>query len=100
RPTLRVETAAPVVAQPALAAVPAPVVVTPQPVAAAPQPVVAKPVPAPAPPPAPARPADNAVTARGILLMILGLLGIGVLTMMLRTPSEEPNETDGELDEE
>jgi hypothetical protein len=33
--------------------------------------------------------ADNSATGRGILLMILGLVGVGVLTLMLRTPPPE-----------
>jgi hypothetical protein len=33
---------------------------------------------------------DTAVTGRGILLLILGLFGVGVLTLMMRTPQEDP----------
>ncbi|HEV7919297.1 MAG TPA: hypothetical protein VGR02_00755 [Thermoanaerobaculia bacterium] len=42
--------------------------------------------------PQPAPNADNAATGRGIFLMILGLIGVGVLTLMLRTPPEEESE--------
>jgi hypothetical protein len=36
-----------------------------------------------------AKPAD-AGTTRGILLVIVGLIGIGLLAVILRTPREEP----------
>jgi hypothetical protein len=56
--------------------VPPPIVVKAQPIAAAA--VIIPPV-----------AAGNSATGRGIFLMILGLVGVGVLTLMLRTPPEE-----------
>ena len=50
--------------------------------AAAPQ------VPAPVAIPAPTNP--NPTATRGILLMIIGLIGVGLLALVLRTPREEP----------
>lgn len=81
-------------------------VVTAQPIVAAPQPAVV--TPSPAPIPAPARTAvaeapaqtpqpipaatteSNELRNRGILLLIIGLLGVGILAVILRAPKEEP----------
>jgi hypothetical protein len=59
--------------------------------------VVAEPQPQPTPAPvAITRPepatitVDNSFGTRGIFLLLIGILGIGVLAMMLRTPSELP----------
>lgn len=79
-------------------------VAVPEPVAIAPAPApvaaaVAEPVviaakdtaPAPAAAPAPAPIANpNPTASRGILLMIIGLIGVGLLALILRTPREEP----------
>jgi hypothetical protein len=55
-----------------------------------PAPVVA-PAPAPLTKPEPATIAvDNSFGTRGIFLLLIGILGIGILAMMLRTPSELP----------
>lgn len=81
----------------------APPVVAPEPIvvaetpAAAPAPAVAEPVviaaketaPAPAPVPVAAT-VPNKTASRGILLMIIGLIGVGLLALILRTPREEP----------
>ncbi|HEX2059607.1 MAG TPA: hypothetical protein VHK90_02600 [Thermoanaerobaculia bacterium] len=66
-------------AAPVVAEVAPTVVVTPEP---APAPVVA-----PAVTPAPA-PAPTDFGSRGILLLVIGLVGIGLLAVMLRTPQE------------
>lgn len=79
----------PIVATPVPAA--APVVEAPQPVAAAP--VAVAPQPIPIAPPKPAI-ASDPFTGRGILLLIVGLLGIGVLTLMMRTPKEDDEPVD------
>ena len=75
--------------QPAPAPVQVPV---PAPVIAEAKPIVQAPVPAPAP--APAKPVptvadESSFTGRGILLLIIGLIGVGVLTVMMRAPKEE-----------
>jgi hypothetical protein len=51
-------------------------------------PVVVRPEPAPAP----AQPiaVDNSFGGRGVLLLVIGLIGVGLLAMMLRTPKEVP----------
>jgi hypothetical protein len=74
--------AAPVVveAPPVVAATPAP-----QPVAV--QPVAVPPVPAPLAPAA-TTPTEKSASSRGILLIIIGLLGVGLLAVMFRTPQE------------
>ncbi|HYK01172.1 MAG TPA: hypothetical protein VE974_05405 [Thermoanaerobaculia bacterium] len=60
-----------------------------------PQPIVAAP-PAPAQPalvetvPQPAAAADTSPTSRGLLLIVIGLLGIGLLAVMFRAPKETP----------
>ena len=93
--------APPVVAEPVASAT----VPTPQPVAAAPAPVVSTPVvnSEAAPSSAPENPAvvpaspvettapiarQNVFRSRGILLLVMGLVGIGLLAVMLRTPRE------------
>ncbi|HYC61073.1 MAG TPA: hypothetical protein VEK79_16050 [Thermoanaerobaculia bacterium] len=59
--------------------------------------VVAEQTPAPAPAPVVAAPVVPAVVqqpndfgSRGILLLVIGLIGIGILAMMLRAPRDEP----------
>lgn len=76
----------PVVAETAPAVVETPVVETPTVVRAE-----QTPAPAPVTEPAvaqPIRPADNNFGGRGILLLVIGMIGIGLLAMMLRTPRE------------
>lgn len=97
---------APVVAQPAPAVVAetpapasAPVVETKEPVAVAEQPVQQQPAavqqqPVTVPAPAVATTSqqqpivDASATSRGILLIVIGLLGVGLLAVMFRTPKE------------
>ncbi len=79
----------------------APPVVVPEPIVVAETPAVAPPVaepvviaaketaPAPAPLPVAAT-VPNKTASRGILLMIIGLIGVGLLALILRTPREEP----------
>lgn len=69
--------------EPAPAVAEQPVVIAAEP---APAPVVKQPVATPAPGPAPVQAPAN----RGILLVIIGLIGIGLLAVILRTPKEEP----------
>ncbi len=67
---------------------PAPVVVAESQPQASP---VVTPAPAPVTKPEPATIAvDNSFGTRGIFLLLIGILGIGILAMMLRTPSELP----------
>jgi hypothetical protein len=44
---------------------------------------------APVPAPRPV-PVDNGFANRGILLLVIGLVGIGLLAVILRTPQEAP----------
>ncbi|HYC92274.1 MAG TPA: hypothetical protein VEO54_23905 [Thermoanaerobaculia bacterium] len=75
--------------KPDLHSAPAPVVVAAKPVAA-PPPIVAASVVAEVPKPD--------LAARGILLILIGLVGIGVLAMLLRAPKEPPpSSTTGDL---
>ncbi|HEV7767256.1 MAG TPA: hypothetical protein VGQ76_19800 [Thermoanaerobaculia bacterium] len=81
----------PVVQTPPVVAETAPAVETPA--VETPTVVRAEPTPAPAPVAEPAvaqpiRPVDNNFGSRGILLLVIGLIGIGLLAMMLRTPRE------------
>jgi hypothetical protein len=84
--TPAVETPAPAPAQAAAPPAPAPVVAEP--------PVVVKveePAPAPTPAPAPAQtavPETSGLRSRGLLLLVIGLIGIGLLALILRTPKE------------
>ena len=74
---------------------PAPVVAPPVVIAAQPAPVVQQ-QPAPQPtqqlqqPSATQKPTQQPTSNRGILLLIIGLIGIGLLAVILRTPREEP----------
>jgi hypothetical protein len=78
----------PAVAEPAAASpvVSAPVASTP----VATTPVVTTPVASSQPSPAPAVPAESAFQRRGLLLLVIGLVGVGLLAVILRTPSQEP----------
>jgi hypothetical protein len=87
-----------------------PVVITPQPLVAeqpkvaveksspapvpAPVPAVTQPVAEPAPTATAAIPESNDLRNRGILLLIIGLLGVGILAVILRAPKEEPRPLD------
>ncbi|HYI12943.1 MAG TPA: hypothetical protein VEK57_28100 [Thermoanaerobaculia bacterium] len=88
-----------------VATTPTPVAATAPPVASVPAPVVdtppvvetpAEPVPAPAVTdaapavPAPATVRDNGFATRGILLLVLGVIGIGLLAVMLRASESKP----------
>jgi hypothetical protein len=79
------------------AAVPAATIPAPAPVAAAPVAVTTVPALTPAPAPAvassetPAKPVaadDSGSASRGLLLLVIGIIGIGLLAVMLRTPRE------------
>lgn len=74
--------------QPQAAPVPQPVVQS------VPTAVLQPAAPLAAPPAAvPPAPADSILATRGLLLLIIGLIGIGVLAVMLRTPGETPQVT-------
>lgn len=77
-------TAAPAAQAPAVATV-TPVVA--EPVAAAPAPIVETPAVVVTPQQQPA-PATTDFGSRGILLLVIGIIGIGLLAIMLRTPKE------------
>lgn len=76
---------------PAPAPVKAAPIVAPAEKAVAPPIEVAKPAPAPAATPArtPAKAAEKSGADRGLLLVIVGLIGIGLLALILRAPREE-----------
>ena len=79
-------------------AVAPPVVITPEPAPVVAEPVVATPAPVVKQPVVQAPAAEAAAapqkqaqgSGRGILLVIIGLIGIGLLALVLRTPREEP----------
>jgi hypothetical protein len=79
---------------PQAATTPAPVQTQPAPVQTQPAPVAAVQEPAPATPaattttPAVTR-RENSLASRGILLLVLGLIGVGLLAVIFRTPKEE-----------
>lgn len=68
---------------------PAKPIVQPKPIVQAKPPVVAASIVAPLPVVKSAKRDTNAAASRGILLLIVGLLGIGLLALILRTPREE-----------
>ncbi len=70
---------------------PAPPVVIASPVQQPAPAKVAAVAPAPAERPRPVEPAARPGIGRGIFLIIVGLIGVGVLTVMLHAPAEEPH---------